>query len=66
MTKKTKNGNNMSSQEVVENVLNINSYKAKVTVEVQSNKNKNKYPKSLKYAIVYVKRKRDSYANKRG
>ena len=43
MTKKTKNGNNMSSQEVVENVLNINSYKAKVTVEVQSNKNKNKY-----------------------
>lgn len=43
MTKKIKNGNNMSSQEVVENVLNINSYKAKVTVEVQSNKNKNKY-----------------------
>lgn len=43
MTKKIKNGNNMSSQEVVENILNINSYKAKVTVQVQSNKNKNKY-----------------------
>ena len=43
MTKKIKSGNNMSSQEIVDYILNINSYKAKVTVNVNSNKNKNKY-----------------------
>ena len=43
MTKKSKGGNNMSSQEIVDNILNINFYKANVTVEVNSNKNKNKY-----------------------
>ena len=43
MTKKTKNGNNMNSQEIVDYILNINSYKAQITVEVKSNKNTNKY-----------------------
>lgn len=43
VTKKSNFGNNMSSQEIVDNILNINFYKANVTVEVNSNKNKNKY-----------------------
>lgn len=43
MTKKIKNGNNMSSQEFVDNFLNTNSYIAKVYVQVNSNKNTNKY-----------------------
>ena len=33
----------MNSQEIVDYVLNINSYKAQVTVQVNSNKNTNKY-----------------------
>ena len=41
--KKSKNGNNMSSQEIVDYILNVNSYKAKITVQVNSNKNTNKY-----------------------
>lgn len=36
-------GNNMSSQEIVDYILNINSYETQVTVEVKSNKNSNKY-----------------------
>ena len=36
-------GNNMSSQEIVEYILNINSYETKITVDVKSNKNSNKY-----------------------
>lgn len=43
MTKKSKSGNNMNSQEIVDNILNVNSYKAKVSVQINSNKNKNKY-----------------------
>ncbi len=43
MTKKSKNGNNMDSQEIVDYILNINSYKATINVQVSSNKNKNKY-----------------------
>ena len=43
MTKKQKNGNNMNSQEIVDKILNLNSYKAKVLVQVNSNKNQNKY-----------------------
>lgn len=42
-TKIFKNGNNMSSQEIVDYFLNISSYKATITVEVHSNKNFNKY-----------------------
>lgn len=43
VTKNSINGNNMNSQEIVDYILNINSYKAQVTVQVNSNKNTNKY-----------------------
>lgn len=43
MTKSFKNGNNMNSQEIVDNLLNLSSYKAKIYVQVNSNKNQNKY-----------------------
>ena len=43
MTKKSKGGNNMSSQEIVDYILNINSYKSKINVQVISNKKINKY-----------------------
>ena len=43
MTKNKKNGNNMNSQEIVDSILNLNSYKAKLFVQVNSNKNQNKY-----------------------
>lgn len=36
-------GNNKNSQEIVDYILNISSYDAKVSVEVTSNKNTNKY-----------------------
>jgi len=38
-----KNGNTKTSQEIVDYILNISSYKINVTVEVISNKNNNKY-----------------------
>ena len=41
--KKMKIGNNSSSQEIVDYILNINSYEATVEVTVKSNKNSNKY-----------------------
>ncbi len=41
--KNKKSGYNMNSQEIVDYILNINSYKTKINVEVTSNKNKNKY-----------------------
>ena len=44
--KKQKNGNNMSNktlEEIEDYILNINSYKAELKVEVVSNKNINKY-----------------------
>jgi len=44
-----KNGNNMSSQEIVNYILNISSYKANVTVEINSNKNSNKYILNQEY-----------------
>ena len=43
-------GNNMSSQEIVEYILNISSYEATVSVEVTSNKNSNKYIINQKFA----------------
>lgn len=43
MIKNIKMGNNMSSQEIVDYILNINSYKANINVQVNSNKNSNKY-----------------------
>lgn len=41
--KKSKIGNNSSSQEIVDYILNISSYTATIEVEVKSNKNENKY-----------------------
>ena len=41
--KKSKNGNNMNSQEIVDYILNVKKYKANVSIQVNSNKNKNKY-----------------------
>ena len=38
-----KNGNNKTSQEIVDYILNISSYEVQVTVDVTSNKNNNKY-----------------------
>ena len=49
MIKNSKNGNNISSQEIVDYVLNINSYKANVTIQVNSNKNQNKYIMKQEY-----------------
>lgn len=41
--KNLKIGNNSNSQEIVDAILNISSYEAKIEVEVKSNKNKNQY-----------------------
>ncbi len=41
--KNLKIGNNTSSQEIVDYILNISSYQATVEVEVKSNKNSNRY-----------------------
>ena len=41
--KNLKIGNNTSSQEIVDYILNISSYETIVEVEVESNKNKNQY-----------------------
>ena len=41
--KKSKNGNNMNSQEIVDYILNVKKYKANILVQVNSNKNTNKY-----------------------
>lgn len=43
MSKNLKIGNTSTSQEVVDYILNMNSYEAKIQVEVQSNKNTNQY-----------------------
>ena len=49
MIKKSKIGNNMDSQEIVNYILNINSYKSNINVQVNSNKNKNKYILNQEY-----------------
>lgn len=41
--KNFKIGNNSSSQEIVDAMLNISSYETKIEVEINSNKNKNQY-----------------------
>lgn len=41
--KNLKIGNNTTSQEIVDFILNLTSYEAKIEVEVKSNKNENKY-----------------------
>lgn len=47
--KNFKIGNTKSSQEIVDNILNISSYEAQIEVEVKSNKNTNKYIIKQKY-----------------
>ena len=47
--KKQKNGNNMNSQEIVDNILNLKSYKSKISIQVNSNKNQNKYILTQEY-----------------
>ena len=49
MIKNTKTGNNMNSQEIVDYILNINSYKSNISVQVNSNKNSNKYVLEQEY-----------------
>ena len=41
--KNLKIGNNTTSQEIIESILNINSYEAEIEVKVESNKNQNIY-----------------------
>ncbi len=48
-TKKIKIGNNTSSQEIIENILNISSYETVIEAEINSNKNTNKYLIKQKY-----------------
>lgn len=43
MSKKSKIGHTNTSQEIVENILNISSYNATINVKVISNKNENNY-----------------------
>ena len=47
--KNLKIGNNKTSQEIVDKILNISSYEVKVTINVTSNKNSNKYILKQKY-----------------
>ena len=49
MVKNMKIGNNKSSQEMVDNILNMKTYEAIIEVEVNSNKNQNKYILRQKY-----------------
>lgn len=49
MIKNIKMGNNISSQEIVDYILEIKSYKANVNVQVNSNKNTNKYVLEQEY-----------------
>ena len=41
--KNLKIGNNKTSQEIVDYILNISSYEVQVTVNITGNKNSNKY-----------------------
>ena len=49
MAKNMKIGNNTTSQEIIENILNIRSYETLIEVDVKSNKNENKYILKQKY-----------------
>ncbi len=49
MAKKNKFGNNITSQEMVNNILNLTSYEATIEVDVKNNKNANKYIIKQKY-----------------
>ena len=47
--KTLKIGNNSTSQEIVDYILNISSYETQIDVEIKSNKNSNKYKIKQKY-----------------
>ena len=47
--KNIKIGNNSSSQEIVNYILNISSYETQIEIEVKSNKNSNKYKMKQTY-----------------
>ncbi len=47
--KNSKIGNNNTSQEIVDYILNISSYETEIEVEVNSNKNQNKYTLKQQY-----------------
>ena len=49
--KNLKIGNNTSSQEIVDYILNISSYETKVEIEINSNKNKNHYILKQQYKL---------------
>lgn len=49
MAKKNNFGNNITSQEMVNKIVEVKSYQAKVEVEIISNKNTNKYIITQKY-----------------
>ncbi|MBR0350515.1 MAG: hypothetical protein IJH76_01610 [Clostridia bacterium] len=49
MSKTKKIGKNSSSQEIVDYILNINSYEAQIEVKTNSNKNSNKYMLKQQY-----------------
>lgn len=49
--KNKKIGNNSSSQEIIDNLMNISSYEAEIEMSVYSNKNENKYKIKQKYSI---------------
>lgn len=49
MSKNNKIGKNSTSQEIVDNILNISSYEAILNVETKSNKNSNKYVLKQQY-----------------
>ena len=48
-TKISKIGKNSTSQEIVDYILNINSYETQIEVEIKSNKNSNKYKLKQSY-----------------
>ena len=52
--KKIKIGNNSSSQEIVDYILNISSYEANLEVKVKNNKNSNKYVLKQQYSAPDV------------
>lgn len=49
MAKKSENGNNITSQEIVNKVLNISSYEVEIEATITSNKNQNTYKIIQKY-----------------
>lgn len=49
MAKKSENGNNITSQEIINKVLNISSYEVEIEATITSNKNQNTYKIIQKY-----------------